>query len=79
MSRLMRHFSLWPLIWAMSGCFSLIAFSSFRAIALNPDVSWRKEETPQNAYSKRQYKLRNPSQVNYEKVSMVPLYNQDDA
>merc|ERR1712200_393029 len=43
-----------------------------RSLTRNVDVSWQKEQTPQNALSGKQFKMFNPRGIEYEKLEKPP-------
>ena len=51
------HYDLVPLFVVVGGSLVAVCIYIGRLAAVNPDVAWRKQETPQNDYSNRDFKL----------------------
>ena len=63
-----------PLAYIMSAGMVMVVLFAGRSITKNIDVSWKKEQTPQNAMENKQFKLFNLRNIDYEKNIQVPKY-----
>ena len=57
MKGLKIHYDLIPLFVVVGGAMVAVCIYIGRLAAVNPDVAWRKQETPQNDYSNKDFKL----------------------
>jgi len=51
------HYDLIPLFVVVGGAMVAVCIYIGRLAVINPDVAWRKQETPQNDYSNKDFKL----------------------
>ena len=63
-----------PLFIVMTGGMAFVVAYCVRSLTRNGDVSWQKEQTPQNALSGKQFKMFNPRGIEYEKLEKPPQY-----
>ena len=70
---LKHHVALQPLFAIMGGGIAFVMYYCFR-LAGNPDVAWRKQETPQESYRNAQYKFLNPNNIDFNKACKAPVY-----
>jgi len=62
-----------PLFWIMSGAVIFCVAYCGRSLTRNVDVSWQKEQTPQNALNGKQFKFFNPRSTEFANFK-VPEY-----
>ena len=52
----------------------MVVLFAGRSLSKNIEVSWKKEQTPQNAMQNKQFKLFNLRNIDYEYNIQVPKY-----
>jgi len=62
-----------PLFITMTGGMIFVCAYCIRSLTRNSDVSWKKEETPQNRIAGTQYKMLNPRGTDYSQFE-IPKY-----
>ena len=64
-----------PLFVVMTGGMIFVAAYCIRSLTRNADVSWTKEQTPQNMWKGKQFKMFNPRGIDHtEQSEKVPEY-----
>ena len=69
-----HHIALFPLVVSMGLGMAWVVFFSTRTLTRNPDVAWRKQESPWNDYRNKQFKFMNPNGVDFTTASKDPEY-----
>ena len=69
-----HHIALFPLVVSMGLGMAWVVFYSIRTLTKNPDVAWRKQESPWNDYRNKQFKFMNPNGVDFTTASKDPEY-----
>ena len=62
---LKHHYALAPLFLALGAGCILCTAQCMRSLLRNPDVTWKKDQHPQNEYATKSYKVFNPSGYDY--------------
>ena len=63
-----------PLALTMSAGMVMVLLFAGRSLFKNIDVTWKKEQTPQNDMQNKQFKLFNLRNIDYENNIQVPKY-----
>merc|ERR1711978_100143 len=63
-----------PLFVVMTGGMIFVTAYCIRSLTRNADVTWQKEETPQNALQGKQLKMFNPRGIEFDKLQKPPEY-----
>ena len=72
---LKKNVALQPLAVIMAAGMTIVAAFCIRSLTDHPDVSWRKEQTPQDAKREVCFKVYNPSKTDYEAYGkLIPQY-----
>merc|ERR1712080_443052 len=63
-----------PLFITMTGGIIFVIAFCTRSLTRNVDVTWQKEQTPQNALQGKQFKMFNLRGIEYDKLEKPPQY-----